>query len=160
MSMLRWPEGLSGGHIEAIGRMPLWLAGQDYDHGTGHGVGSFLSVHEGPQRLSRADNVPLQQGMILSNEPGYYRPGAFGIRIENLITVMEAEPLPGGDDRAMLAFETLTYAPLDLRLIETSELTDSENNWLNAYHQEVYAKLAPLLEPETAQWLAGATRSI
>ncbi|MDG1239227.1 MAG: M24 family metallopeptidase C-terminal domain-containing protein, partial [Planktomarina sp.] len=82
------------------------------------------------------------------------------IRIENLITVMEAEPLPYGDDRAMLTFETLTYAPIDLRLIETSELTDSENNWLNAYHQEVYAKLAPLLEPETAQWLAGATRSI
>jgi Xaa-Pro aminopeptidase len=98
--------------------------------------------------------------MILSNEPGYYRPGAFGIRIENLITVIDAEPVPGGDDRAMLAFETLTYAPIDLRLVETSELTDREKKWLNAYHQEVYAKLAPLLAPETAQWLAEATRSI
>jgi Xaa-Pro aminopeptidase len=98
--------------------------------------------------------------MILSNEPGYYRPGAFGIRIENLITVIDAEPVPGGDDRAMLAFETLTYAPIDLRLVEISELTDREKKWLNAYHQEVYAKLAPLLAPETAQWLAEATRSI
>ena len=98
--------------------------------------------------------------MILSNEPGYYRPGAFGIRIENLITVIDAEPLPGGDDRAMLAFETLTYAPIDLRLVETTALTCGEKNWLNAYHQEVYAKLAPLLEPETAQWLAQATRRI
>jgi Xaa-Pro aminopeptidase len=98
--------------------------------------------------------------MILSNEPGYYRPGAFGIRIENLITVIDAEPVPGGDDRAMLAFETLTYAPIDLRLVEISELTDREKKWLNAYHQEVYAKLAPLLAPETAQWLAEATRRI
>jgi Xaa-Pro aminopeptidase len=98
--------------------------------------------------------------MILSNEPGYYRPGAFGIRIENLITVIEAEPLSGGDDRAMLAFETLTYAPIDLSLVDATLLTDDEKTWLNAYHQEVYAKLAPLIGPETAQWLAGATRSI
>jgi Xaa-Pro aminopeptidase len=160
ISQLRFPKGLAGRDIDAIARAPLWAAGQDYDHGTGHGVGSFLSVHEGPQRLSRAGNVPLQRGMILSNEPGYYRPGAFGIRIENLITVIDAEPVPGGDDRAMLAFETLTYAPIDLRLVEISELTDREKKWLNAYHQEVYAKLAPLLAPETAQWLAEATRSI
>ena len=160
ISRLRFPKGLAGRDIDAIARVPLWAAGQDYDHGTGHGVGSFLSVHEGPQRLSRAGNVPLQQGMILSNEPGYYRPGAFGIRIENLITVIEAEPLSGGDDRAMLAFETLTYAPIDLRLVEATLLTDDEKNWLNAYHQEIYAKLAPLIEPETAHWLAGATRNI
>ena len=94
----------------------------------------------GPQRLSRAGDVPLQRGMILSNEPGYYRPDAFGIRIENLITVIEAEPLPGGDDRAMLAFETLTYAPIDLRLIEASELTKSEKNWLNAYQSRGLCK--------------------
>jgi Xaa-Pro aminopeptidase len=160
ISHLRFPKGLAGRDIDAIARAPLWAAGQDYDHGTGHGVGSFLSVHEGPQRLSRAGNVPLQQGMILSNEPGYYRPGAFGIRIENLITVIEAEPLSGGDDRAMLAFETLTYAPIDLSLVDATLLTDDEKTWLNAYHQEVYAKLAPLIGPETAQWLAGATRSI
>jgi Xaa-Pro aminopeptidase len=151
---------LAGRDIDAIARAPLWAAGQDYDHGTGHGVGSFLSVHEGPQRLSRAGDVPLQPGMILSNEPGYYRPDAFGIRIENLITVIEAEPLPGGDDRAMLAFETLTYAPIDLRLIDASELTKSEKVWLNAYHHEVYTKLSPLLAPPTGQWLAQATRSI
>ena len=160
ISRLRFPKGLAGRDIDAIARAPLWAAGLDYDHGTGHGVGSFLSVHEGPQRLSRAGNVPLQKGMILSNEPGYYRPGAFGIRIENLITVIEAEPLSDGDDRAMLAFETLTYAPIDLRLVEATLLTDDEKNWLNAYHQEVYAKLAPLIEPKTAHWLAGATRSI
>jgi Xaa-Pro aminopeptidase len=160
ISQLRFPEGLAGRDIDAIARAPLWAAGQDYDHGTGHGVGSFLSVHEGPQRLSRAGDVPLQPGMILSNEPGYYRPGAFGIRIENLITVIEAEPLPGGDDRAMLAFETLTYAPIDLRLIEASELTKSETDWLDAYHHEVYTKLSPLLAPPTGQWLAQATRSI
>ena len=160
ISQLRFPEGLAGRDIDAIARAPLWAAGQDYDHGTGHGVGSFLSVHEGPQRLSRAGDVPLQPGMILSNEPGYYRPGAFGIRIENLITVIEAEPLPGGDDRAMLAFETLTYAPIDLRLIEASELTKSEIDWLDAYHHEVYTKLSPLLAPPTGQWLAQATRSI
>ena len=99
ISQLRFPKGLAGRDIDAIARAPLWAAGQDYDHGTGHGVGSFLSVHEGPQRLSRAGNVPLQRGMILSNEPGYYRPGAFGIRIENLITVIDAEPVPGGDAR-------------------------------------------------------------
>ena len=160
ISHLRFPKGLAGRDIDAIARAPLWAAGQDYDHGTGHGVGSFLSVHEGPQRLSRAGNVPLQQGMILSNEPGYYRPGAFGIRIENLITVIEAEPLSGGDDRAMLAFETLTYAPIDLSLVDATLLTDDEKTLLNAYHQEVYAKLAPLVKPETAHWLAGATRSI
>jgi Xaa-Pro aminopeptidase len=160
ISQLRFPEGLAGRDIDAIARAPLWAAGQDYDHGTGHGVGSFLSVHEGPQRLSRAGDVPLQRGMILSNEPGYYRPGAFGIRIENLITVIEAEPLPGGDDRAMLAFETLTFAPIDLRLIEASELTKSEKDWLNAYHHEVYTKLSPLLAPPIGQWLAQATRSI
>ena len=129
ISHLRFPKGLAGRDIDAIARAPLWAAGLDYDHGTGHGVGSFLSVHEGPQRLSRAGNVPLQQGMILSNEPGYYRSGAFGIRIENLITVIEAEPLPGGDDRAMLAFETHSFAPIDLRLMDATLLTDDDKTW-------------------------------
>ena len=117
-------------------------------------------MHEGPQRLSRATDVPLKVGMILSNEPGYYRAGAFGVRIENLIVVQPAPDLPNGDDRAMLEFETITLAPIDLRLIEASLLTVREKDWLNAYHQEVHAKLTQLLDATTAQWLANATAAI
>ena len=117
-------------------------------------------MHEGPQRLSRATDVPLKVGMILSNEPGYYRAGAFGVRIENLIVVQPAPDLPNGDDRAMLEFETITLAPIDLRLIEASLLTVREKDWLNAYHQEVHAKLIQLLDATTAQWLANATAAI
>lgn len=118
MSRLIWPVGLAGRDIEAIGRAPLWYAHQDFDHGLGHGVGAYLSVHEGPQRLSRVSTVPLQPGMILSNEPGYYREGGFGIRIENLIVVEQADCPPGGDaHREMLSWRTLTFAPIDRRLI-------------------------------------------
>ena len=117
ISRARWPKGLAGRDLDALARYPLWLAGQDYNHGTGHGVGAFLSVHEGPQRLSRLSEVPLEPGMILSNEPGYYREGEWGIRIENLIVVEPAPALPGGDaERQQLAFETLTFVPLDRRL--------------------------------------------
>lgn len=160
ISQVRFPKGLTGRDLDSLARAPLWAAGQDYDHGTGHGVGSFLSVHEGPQRLSRATDVPLKVGMILSNEPGYYRAGAFGVRIENLIVVQPAPDLPNGDDRAMLEFETITLAPIDLRLIEVSLLTVREKDWLNAYHQEVHAKLIQLLDATTAQWLANATAAI
>ena len=161
MSRLRWPEGIAGCHIEAIGRMPLWLAGQDFDHGLGHGVGAYLSVHEGPQRLSRISNVPLMPGMILSNEPGYYREGAFGIRIENLLVVRPAAALPGGDDhRKMLNWETLSFAPIDKRLIDPALLERDALNWLNAYHAEVAEKIGPRVSPATKLWLDAATSPI
>lgn len=156
MSMLRWPKGLAGRDLDAVARVALWQAGQDYDHGTGHGVGVFLSVHEGPQRLSRASHVPLEPGMILSNEPGYYREGAFGIRIENLVAVQSAPALTGADKRDMLNFETLTYAPIDKRLIAPEFLTEAQSRWLDAYHADVYDKLHTLVDAPTRDWLATA----
>lgn len=158
MSRLRWPRGLAGSHIEAIGRMPLWLAGQDFDHGLGHGVGAYLSVHEGPQRLSRISDVPLEPGMILSNEPGYYREGAFGIRIENLLVVQEAPDLPGGDaHRAMLDWRTLAYVPVDRRLIVPEMLEPAARDWLNTYHADVETKIGPRVSATAKQWLSATT---
>jgi Xaa-Pro aminopeptidase len=155
ISRLRWPEGLAGRDLDAVARQALWAAGFDYDHGTGHGVGSYLSVHEGPAGLSRRSTEPFQPGMILSNEPGYYREGAFGIRIENLIAVTPPE-IPDGGDRPMLGFETLTLAPIDRRLIDPALLTPEETAWLDAYHARVRDTLAPRVSPETAAWLASA----
>lgn len=161
MSRLRWPVGLAGRDIEAIARVPLWLAGQDFNHGVGHGVGAYLSVHEGPQRLSRLSTVPLEAGMILSNEPGYYREGAFGIRIENLIVVEDAAALPGGDaERAMLQWRTLTFVPINKRLIVPDMLTEAERAWLNSYHAEVRDKIAPRVSDATRTWLEAATSPI
>ena len=160
ISMMRWPKGLAGRDLDALARYALWQAGQDYDHGTGHGVGAFLGVHEGPQRLSRLSHVPFEAGMILSNEPGYYREGAFGIRIENLLVVKPAPPLPDGDDRAMLAFETLTLAPIDRNLIVKSMLGQAERHWLNRYHAVVHEKIAPDCTSETREWLARACTPI
>ncbi|MGJ8595423.1 aminopeptidase P family protein [Sulfitobacter sp.] len=161
MSRLRWPKGLAGAHIEAIGRMPLWLAGQDFDHGLGHGVGAYLSVHEGPQRLSRVSLVPLEPGMILSNEPGYYREGAFGIRLENLLVVQEAPALPSGDaHREMLDWRTLAFAPIDRRLIIPEMLDPAARDWLNAYHSDVTAKIGPRVTPQAKAWLNIATAPI
>jgi len=160
MSRARFPRGVAGAHLDALARYPLWLAGQDYDHGTGHGVGSFLSVHEGPQRLARSSDLPLEPGMIVSNEPGYYRAGAFGIRIENLLAVQPAAPVPGGDDRDMLAFETLTLAPIDRRMLIPGALSGAERDWLNAYHARVLAEIGPLVTPEVRAWLEGATAPI
>lgn len=161
ISRLRWPRGVAGAHLDSLARYHLWLAGQDFDHGTGHGVGAYLSVHEGPQRLSRLSDVALEPGMILSNEPGYYREGAFGIRIENLVVVEEAPPLPGGDaQRRMLAFRTLTFAPIDLRLVDATALSAGERDWLNAYHAEVRAKIGPRLSDGARQWLEKATAAI
>ncbi len=158
MSMLRWPAGLAGRDIECVGRLPLWAAGQDFNHGLGHGVGAYLSVHEGPQRLAKSGTVPLKAGMILSNEPGYYREGAFGIRIENLLVVEEASALPSADaERSMLAWRTLTFAPIDRRLIVTDMLSPAERDWLNAYHVEVREKIGPRLGSETKIWLDAAT---
>jgi Xaa-Pro aminopeptidase len=154
ISRVRFPKGISGRDIDALARYPLWLAGQDYDHGTGHGVGAFLSVHEGPQRISRLSEVPLEPGMILSNEPGYYREGAFGIRLENLIVVETAREL--GDRRAQLAFETLTWVPFDRRLILVDHLSTGDRDWLNAYHRAVKEKLATRVSAPTLAWLEGA----
>ncbi|MBD1206618.1 MAG: aminopeptidase P family protein [Rhodobacteraceae bacterium] len=154
ISRVRWPRGIAGRDLDALARFHLWVAGQDFDHGTGHGVGAFLSVHEGPQRISRVSEVPLEPGMILSNEPGYYREGAFGIRLENLIVVQEAPEL--GDNRDQLCFETLTFAPFDRRLILADRLSGDERNWLNTYHAEVLAKLAPRLGATARDWLQAA----
>ncbi|WP_374393746.1 aminopeptidase P family protein [Tabrizicola sp.] len=158
ISRVRFPKGLAGRDIDALARFNLWVAGQDYDHGTGHGVGAFLSVHEGPQRISRVSEVPLEPGMILSNEPGYYREGAFGIRLENLIVVEEAPAL--GDNRAQIAFETLTFVPFDRRLILVQELSPGERRWLDAYHAEVLEKLGKRVSGATLSWLKDACAPI
>ena len=160
VSMARFPKGLTGRDIDPLARNPLWQAGLDFDHGTGHGVGVYLSVHEGPQRISRASDVPLQSGMILSNEPGYYKPGHFGIRIENLIVVEPASPLKSADDREMLQFKTLTFAPVDRALIDINLMTSSELDWLNAYHAEVFKKLGNLCSVETQAWLKQACKPL
>lgn len=160
ISVARFPKGTRGCDLDPLARIALWKAGADYAHGTGHGVGSYLSVHEGPQRISRVSQQELLPGMILSNEPGYYRPGAFGIRIENLIYVREAEAIDGGD-LPMLSFETLTWCPVDRRLIVVSLLTDEELEWLNAYHVTVRDKLLPLIsDAEVQQWLTAATEPL
>ena len=158
ISQARFPRGVAGRDLDALARAPLWQAGYDFDHGTGHGVGVYLSVHEGPQRLSRLSTVPLQPGMILSNEPGYYRDGEFGIRIENLIVVQEAEKI--GDRRDQLSFETLTYVPIDLRLIDISLLSPGERDWLNAYHRDVGDLISPRVSASVRDWLEQATRPI
>lgn len=155
----RFPEGTSGAQIDALARIALWQSGLDYDHGTGHGVGSYLSVHEGPQRISRMGHQPLEPGMIVSNEPGYYKTDAYGIRIENLLVVTPAEPIPGGE-RPMMGFETLTLAPIDLSLVEPALLTDPERDWLNAYHARVRESLTGDLDEPTRAWLEHATREI
>jgi Xaa-Pro aminopeptidase len=156
----RFPKGVAGAHLDALARAPLWAAGRDFDHGTGHGVGVYLGVHEGPQRISRASTVPLKPGMILSNEPGYYREGGFGIRLENLVVVTEAPALAGGDDRAMLCFDTLTWAPIDRRLVVADMLAPWERDWLNAYHAEVARRIGPLVDDATRDWLTAACAAI
>ena len=153
-----FPRGTNGGQIDAFARRPLWEAGLDFDHGVGHGVGSYLSVHEGPQRISKLGATALEPGMILSNEPGYYREGAFGIRIENLVVVEKREI--AGAEREMYGFETLTLAPIDLRPVDVRLLTGEEKTWLNAYHARVRKLLSPLLDARARNWLKKATRRI
>jgi Xaa-Pro aminopeptidase len=158
LALARFPRGTTGTQLDSFARRALWQEGLDYDHGTGHGVGSYLGVHEGPQRISKAPNTqPLLPGMIVSNEPGYYKTGAYGIRIENLVLV---QPADGAAEREMLGFETLTLAPIDRNLIEPSLLDADEIDWLNAYHVRVREHLTPLVDPETASWLAAATQPI
>ncbi|HEX4861730.1 MAG TPA: M24 family metallopeptidase C-terminal domain-containing protein, partial [Rhizomicrobium sp.] len=162
LATMRFPEGTPGIALDAFARKSLWDAGLDYDHGTGHGVGSYLSVHEGPQNISKRNvSQALMPGMICSNEPGYYKEGEYGIRIENLVVVRETAPLPGSDkQRKFMEFETITLAPIDIDLIESALLTDSERDWLNAYHRRVYETLAPLVDDETRHWLSDVTRAI
>ncbi|MEL7117425.1 MAG: M24 family metallopeptidase C-terminal domain-containing protein, partial [Pseudomonadota bacterium] len=161
ISRARWPQGLAGRDLDALARIKLWQAGLDYDHGTGHGVGAYLSVHEGPQRLSRQSHEPLLPGMILSNEPGYYREGAFGIRIENLVVVRKADALAGGDShRAMLDFETLTFVPLDRQLIDTALLTAEERDWVNRYHATTRDALRERVSSDALAWLERATEPL
>ena len=155
----RFPKGTRGVDLDPFARRPLWQAGLDFEHGTGHGVGSYLSVHEGPQNISRRGMTALEPGMILSNEPGYYKEGAYGIRIENLLLVEEAA-LPDGGEREMMGFATLTLAPIDRRLIVAALLSDQELAWLNAYHARVLKEIGPELGPADRAWLAAATAPI
>ncbi|MDE0706055.1 MAG: aminopeptidase P family protein [Rhodospirillaceae bacterium] len=159
LATARFPEGTTGSQIDALARLALWADGLDYDHGTGHGVGSYLSVHEGPQRISKLPNsVALKPGMIVSNEPGYYRTGEYGIRIENLVAVQEVEV--AGAERPMLGFETLTLAPIDRALIDRALLTADETGWVDGYHARVRETIGPLVDPDTAAWLEEATRPL
>nr|WP_111299801.1 aminopeptidase P family protein [Paracoccus saliphilus] len=154
LSRARFPKGVAGAHLDALARQFLWAEGMDFDHGTGHGVGAALCVHEGPVRISRVSDMALEAGMILSNEPGYYREGSFGIRIENLVAVTEAEAEPG---RRMLGFETLTLCPIDRRLIDLHALSRDERDWIDNYHARVRDALLPDLQGAERDWLTAAT---
>jgi Xaa-Pro aminopeptidase len=154
-----FPEGATGAQLDSFARAPLWAAGLDFDHGTGHGVGSYLSVHEGPARISKLGTTALKRGMILSNEPGYYKADAYGIRIENLVLVREAAPVTDAE-KALNAFETLTLVPIERRLIEPALLSGAEIAWLDDYHARVRAALTPGSDADTAAWLAAATRPL
>jgi Xaa-Pro aminopeptidase len=156
----RFPEGTTGGQLDTLARAPLWQAGLDFDHGTGHGVGSYLGVHEGPHRISKGGGgVALKPGMVVSNEPGYYKADSFGIRIENLVVVRPCAELEGSE-RPTLEFETLTLAPIDLNLVDTSLMTASEIDWLNAYHARVRDIMQEGLPDDEKVWLETATREI
>jgi Xaa-Pro aminopeptidase len=154
-----FPEGTTGAQLDSFARQFLWAQGLDFDHGTGHGVGSYLSVHEGPARISKLGTAALKPGMILSNEPGYYKAGAYGIRIENLVLVVAAAPVPGGE-KPLNAFETLTLAPIDQRLIVPELLTPEETAWLDRYHARVVEALSPLLDADSRAWLTAAARPL
>jgi Xaa-Pro aminopeptidase len=155
----RFPVGTRGLDLDPLARQALWQHGLDFDHGTGHGVGSYLSVHEGPQSISRRGEIVLEPGMIISNEPGFYKEGSHGIRIENLVLV-EPATVPEGGDRLMLSFETLTFAPIDRRLIDLTLLTNSERNWLDAYHDKVFGSVGDALNSTERKWLRDATRPL
>ena len=164
LDLARFPDGTPGGALDVLARMHLWQAGMDYGHGTGHGVGSYLSVHEGPQRISKpggafpGTETPLREGMILSNEPGYYKPGAYGIRIENLVLVVDAQI--EGSEGKYLTFETLTHVPLDRRLVDKSLLTEREIAWWDTYHAKTRDILAPQLEGDDLAWLERECRPL
>ena len=159
LATLAFPKGVAGPHIDAFARAALWQVGLDYDHGTGHGVGSYLSVHEGPVSISRAARpIPIESGMILSNEPGFYLPGAYGIRLENLLLAIDAD-FPGAA-KPFLRFETLTWAPFDRRLIDITMLTRAELAWIDAYHTKVEAIVSPHLHGVDRTWLAASCAAL
>ncbi|MDH5564353.1 MAG: M24B family metallopeptidase, partial [Nitrospirota bacterium] len=160
LATTKFPEGTTGSQLDALARVPLWAMGLDYDHGTGHGVGSFLGVHEGPQRISKsANDVALKPGMIVSNEPGYYKTGAFGIRLENLV-VVKREELSQDSTRSFLAFNTLTVVPFDRRLIVAGLLSNQERDWINSYHARVWHCLEGKVDADTRLWLEQATQPL
>jgi len=159
LAKARFPEGTSGSGLDVLARQHLWDAGLDYNHGTGHGVGCYLSVHEGPQSISKSNREPLRPGMVLSNEPGYYKSGHYGMRMENLQVVVEAIS-PQGSEQRMLGFETLTLAPIDRNLIDVKMLTSDEIAWINAYHKRVFTTLESTLDPKTVEWLKNAAAPI
>ena len=160
LALVRFPKGTTGSNLDVLARHALWQYGLDYDHGTGHGVGVYLGVHEGPQRISKAPNtVALQPGMIVSNEPGYYKEGGYGIRIENLQYVSEPQDIKGGE-RPMMGFETLTLAPINLDLIEISMLTQTERDYVNSYHKRVWTEIGPSVSGEVKDWLQSACQEI
>jgi Xaa-Pro aminopeptidase len=160
LSLVRYPVGTTGTQLDILARYPLWQAGFDYDHGTGHGVGAFLSVHEGPQRIAKAPSaIAFEPGMILSNEPGFYKEGAYGIRIENLQVVTPAQAIKGGE-RPMMGFETLTMAPIHQGLIDIDMLTDEEISWMDEYHATVRGHILPLVDSDVADWLIAATQPL
>jgi Xaa-Pro aminopeptidase len=156
IAMARFPRGTAGAQLDVLARQHLWQAGVTYNHGTGHGVGAFLSVHEGPIGNSPRYTAPFEPGMIVSDEPGYYKAGEYGIRTENLVMVVESTVGEG----KFLEFETLTLAPIDTRPIELSLLTPAERDWLNAYHARVLKEIGPLVSSEVRQWLKDATKAI
>jgi|TARA_B110000196_G_scaffold62439_1_gene52088 Xaa-Pro aminopeptidase len=154
----QFPEGIGGQHLDTLARQFLWHEGLDFDHGTGHGVGSYLNVHEGPHRIGKgSNNVPLKEGMVVSNEPGYYEEGQFGIRIENLVFVKQKGEVNG---KKLLGFENLTFVPVDTRLLDHSILTRPEKDWLNVYHLEVLEKVGPLVDGATKKWLEKAVQKV
>lgn len=160
LSRVRFPKGTTGSALDALARLSLWEAGFDYDHGTGHGVGSYLGVHEGPHRISKMPNhVGLEPGMIVSNEPGYYKEGHYGIRTENLVVVTQPAPIPGGE-REMMGFETLTLAPIDRTLIDKKLLSKEEREWLDDYHARVREVVGPQLSGEAKAWLEDVTKKL
>ncbi len=156
LATARFPAGTTGMQLDALARAPLWADGLDFDHGTGHGVGSYLGVHEGPQRVAKTGAVAFVPGMIVSNEPGYYKTKAFGIRTENLLVVRDS-PEPGDAGRRFLEFETISLAPIDRRAIDAKMLTPAERDWLDAYHARVLAEIGPHLDEKTLAWLRQAT---
>lgn len=159
LASIRFPEGTSGSELDVLARQHLWAVGLDYNHGTGHGVGSYLGVHEGPQGISKRNHVPLKPGMVLSNEPGYYKAGHYGIRIESLQLVTQPVDLPDSEKK-MMGFESLTLVPIDRRLIDIRLLTEQERSWLNAYHTRVRDLVGPLVDQDTGHWLDVATLAI
>jgi len=158
LDQARFPAGTTGNQLDPFARQFLWQQGFDYDHGTGHGVGCYLSVHEGPQRIGKVASPALLPGMVVSNEPGYYKPNAYGIRCENLVLVVECEPNAEAD-KPLLGFDALTLVPFDTRLIDWALMTREDAQWLNRYHERVRNTLSPLLEGDVLSWLEAATEA-